>query len=64
MFEVMLRKLAAKDSQGQLTLEQLDKYRFEVAPSRYYSKKDLEDPKAVPTALSHADVVQLVRWKL
>jgi hypothetical protein len=39
-------------------------YRFEVAPSRYYKKRDLENPKAAPSPLSHADVVQLVRWKL
>lgn len=56
--------LAAKDAQGALTLEQLDQYRFEVAPTLYYKKVDLEDPKAAPTPLSLADVVQLVRWKL
>lgn len=55
---------ASKEGQGQHTLEQLDKYRFEVAPTLYYKKKDLEDPKAAPTPLSHVDVVQLVRWKL
>jgi hypothetical protein len=55
---------AAKEGQGQLTLEQLDKYRFEEAPTCYYKKNDLEDPKAAPTPLSHADVVQLVKWKL
>jgi hypothetical protein len=53
-----------KNSQDSLTLEQLDKYRFEAAPLRYYIKEDLEDPKAEPAPLSHADVVQLVRWKL
>jgi hypothetical protein len=56
--------IIAKESQGQLTLEQLDRYRFEVAPHRYYNKAELEDSAAAPTPLTHADVVQLVRWKL
>lgn len=55
---------AAKEGQDQLTLEKLDQYRFEVAPTQYYKKEDLEDPNAAPTPLSHADVVQLVTWKL
>jgi hypothetical protein len=56
--------VASKDSKGEPSLEQLDKYRFEVAPGRYFKADELQDPNAAPTPLSHVDVVQLVKWKL